>query len=44
LLAGHIAFALYNSESLRGIIFGAVDEKWAEEHYPTWFEQETGTK
>lgn len=44
LLAGHIAFALYNSESLRGIIFGEVDEKWAKEHYPAWFEQETGTK
>jgi formate dehydrogenase subunit gamma len=44
LLAGHIAFALYNSGSLRGIIFGEVDEKWAEEHYPAWFEQEIGTK
>ncbi|VVB87856.1 Prokaryotic cytochrome b561 [uncultured archaeon] len=44
LLAGHVTFALYNSESLRGIIFGTVDEKWAEEHYPAWFEQETGTK
>jgi cytochrome b subunit of formate dehydrogenase len=44
LLAGHITFALYNSESLRGIIFGTVDEKWAEEHYPAWFEQETGIK
>lgn len=44
LLAGHIAFALYNSESMRGIIFGIVDEKWAKEHYPAWFEQETGIK
>ncbi len=44
LLAGHITFALYNSESLCGIIFGMVDEKWAEEHYPAWFEQETGIK
>ncbi len=44
LLAGHITFALYNSESLHGIILGDVDKKWAEEHYPAWFEQETGTK
>lgn len=44
LLAGHITFALYNSESLRGIIFGTVNEKWAEEHYLAWFEQETGIK
>ncbi len=44
LLAGHITFALYNSESLHGIIFGTVDGKWAEEHYQAWFEQETGIK
>ncbi len=36
LLTGHIVFALYYSESLRGIVFGVVDEKWAEEHYPAW--------
>ncbi len=37
LLTGHIVFALYYSESLRGIIYGAVDAKWAQEHYPDWF-------
>ncbi len=37
LLTGHIVFALYYSESLRGIIYGEVDAKWAQEHYPGWF-------
>lgn len=36
LLIGHIIFTLFNIESLRGIIYGSVDEKWAEEHYPDW--------
>ncbi len=36
LLTGHILFTAFYSESLRGIIFGVVDEKWAEEHYPEW--------
>ena len=44
LLANHIIFALYYSESLKGIIFGTVDEKWAEEHYPGWSEQKDGIK
>lgn len=38
LFAGHIALALYYGESLRGIISGDVDEKWAKEHYPEWSE------
>lgn len=37
LLTGHIVFALYYSESLRGIIYGEVDAGWAQEHYPDWF-------
>lgn len=37
ILAGHIIFTLYYSESLRGIIYGTVDEKWAQEHYPKWY-------
>ncbi|MCZ7372595.1 MAG: cytochrome b/b6 domain-containing protein [Candidatus Methanoperedens sp.] len=36
LLTGHLVFAIFYSESLRGIIFGEVDEKWAEVHYPVW--------
>lgn len=36
LLTGHILFTLYYSESLRGIICGAVDVEWAREHYPDW--------
>jgi len=36
LLFSHIVFSLYYSESLRGIIFGMVDEEWANEHYPAW--------
>ncbi len=41
LLTGHIVFALYYSESLRGIIYGAVDAKWAQEHYPDWFRKKS---
>lgn len=37
LLTGHIIFALYYSESLRGIIYGEVDSGWAQQHYPDWF-------
>ena len=44
LLTNHIAFAIYHSESLRGIIFGTVDGEWAEEHYPAWFKQKGKNK
>lgn len=37
LLTGHVIFTLYYSESLRGIIFGVVEEDWAKEHYPDWY-------
>ncbi len=37
LLAGHIIFTLYYSESLHGIIYGEVEAGWAKEHYPDWF-------
>lgn len=40
-LSGHIIFTLYYSESLRGIIYGSVDEKWAKEHYPDWIADRT---
>ncbi len=36
IVSGHIIFALYHNESIRGIIYGVVDEEWAREHYPEW--------
>jgi len=39
IISGHIIFALYNNESIRGIAYGVVDEKWAREHYPEWWEK-----
>lgn len=39
LLTGHVVFALYYSESLRGIIYGEVNAEYAGEHYPDWFRQ-----
>ena len=41
LLTGHIVFALYYSESLRGIVYGEVEAGWAEVHYPNWIEQKS---
>ncbi|HEY9206596.1 MAG TPA: cytochrome b/b6 domain-containing protein [Candidatus Methanoperedens sp.] len=37
LLSGHIIFALYHSESIRGIIYGVVDEEWAKKYYYEWW-------
>jgi len=42
LLSGHIALALYYSESLESIIFGKIDAAWAKEHFPNWFLKEKG--
>jgi len=42
LLSGHIALALYYSESLKSIIFGKIDAAWAKEHFPNWFLKEKG--
>lgn len=42
LLTGHIIFAIYYSESLRGIIYGEIDAGWAQEHYPDWFRRKGG--
>ncbi len=39
LLSGHIIFTLYYSESLRGMVYGAVDTEWAKERYPNWFKR-----
>lgn len=39
LFSGHILFSLYHSESIRGIVFGKVDEGWAKEHYSEWWKK-----
>lgn len=39
IISGHIIFALYHNESIRGIIYGVVDEDWAREHYPEWWKK-----
>lgn len=39
LLAGHVVFTLYYSESLRGIIYGEVNAEYAGEHYPEWLKK-----
>ncbi len=37
LLSGHIIYAFFYHESIRGIVYGRVDEEWAKEHYPEWW-------
>ncbi len=44
LISGHIVYALYYRESLQGIVYGYVDEEWAEKHYPQWFLSGNKTK
>lgn len=39
LFSMHLIFVLYHSESLHGIIYGTVNEKWTQKHYPYWFKQ-----
>jgi len=39
LILGHIFLAIYHSESIRGIIYGVVDEEWAKEHYSEWWKK-----
>ncbi|HEY6698454.1 MAG TPA: cytochrome b/b6 domain-containing protein [Acidimicrobiales bacterium] len=36
IVAGHIAFALADSGSLRGMITGQVTRRWAEDRHPRW--------
>jgi formate dehydrogenase subunit gamma len=39
-LLGHIALATVHPrtrESLRGMVFGAVDGEWAQSHHPAWY-------
>ena len=35
-VAGHIAFALSDRTSLRGMITGRVGRRWAEDRHPRW--------
>ena len=39
LLSGHVLLSIYHNESIRGIIYGKVDEKWAKEHYSEWWKK-----
>jgi len=39
ILSGHILLSLYHSESIRGIIYGNVDEEYAKEHYSEWWKK-----
>ncbi len=39
LFSGHIILSLYHSESIRGIVFGKVDEGWGKEHYSEWWKK-----
>jgi formate dehydrogenase subunit gamma len=43
IVAGHIAFALADSGSLRGMITGQVTRRWAEDRHPQWASEATGT-
>ena len=36
IVAGHIAFALSDTGSLRGMVTGRVSRAWAEDHHPRW--------
>jgi formate dehydrogenase subunit gamma len=36
IVAGHIAFALSDTGSLRGMATGRVSRAWAEDHHPRW--------
>ncbi len=38
-IAGHILLALNDPDSLRGIAFGWVPERWARAHRPRWYEE-----
>jgi formate dehydrogenase subunit gamma len=36
IVAGHILFALNDTESLRGMLTGRVSRAWARDHHPRW--------
>jgi formate dehydrogenase subunit gamma len=41
-VTGHIAFALRDPESRRGMVGGAVSSRWARREHPGWYEEMTG--
>ena len=38
-IAGHILLALNDPDSLRGMVFGWVPERWARRYRPRWYEE-----
>ncbi|MGH9111580.1 MAG: cytochrome b/b6 domain-containing protein [Acidimicrobiales bacterium] len=36
IVAGHIAYALSDTGSLRGMVTGRVTRRWADDHHPLW--------
>jgi formate dehydrogenase subunit gamma len=42
-VAGHIAFALSDAGSLRGMLTGRVTRRWAQDHHPRWAAEVTAT-
>ena len=41
-IAGHIVFALRDSDALGGMIRGRVPARWARREHPRWYEEVTG--
>jgi len=42
-VAGHILYAINDSDSLRSMWTGWVPSAWARGHAPRWYEEETGS-
>ncbi len=40
-ICGHIAFALAHRESLRSMLFGRINRRWAESHAPAWLDEQS---
>ena len=41
-VAGHILYAINDSDSLRSMWSGSVPDSWARRHAPRWYEEQTG--
>jgi formate dehydrogenase subunit gamma len=39
-VAGHVVFALTHPDSLRSMLTGSVEERWAARHAPSWLDEE----
>jgi formate dehydrogenase subunit gamma len=42
-VVGHIGFALSDPDSLGGMLRGTVDARWARDHHPRWYQEQTGS-